>query len=51
MILEKFGRGIAQLEYESAIVSLMYIMHCTRLDIAFVVCKISRYICNPSTKY
>jgi hypothetical protein len=36
-------RAIAQLEYASAIGSMMYVMHCTRLDIAFAVCRLSRY--------
>ena len=31
------GRPIAQLEYASAIGSLMYAMHCTRPDITFGV--------------
>ena len=32
---ENIGRAIAQLEYASAIGSMMYAMHCTRLDISF----------------
>ena len=27
----------------------MYVMHCTRLDIAFAVCKLSRFTGKPST--
>ncbi|KAG9454343.1 hypothetical protein H6P81_007247 [Aristolochia fimbriata] len=42
-----FGRAIAQLEYASVIGSLMYDMHCTRPDVAYVVCKLSRYTSNP----
>ncbi|KAJ9547539.1 hypothetical protein OSB04_020082 [Centaurea solstitialis] len=34
------GRAVAQLEYASAIGSMMYAMHCTRPDIAFVVSKV-----------
>lgn len=45
------GRSIAQLEYASAIGSLMYLMHCTRPDIAFAVCKLSRYTSNPSGEH
>ena len=29
----------------------MYVIHCTRPDIAFVVCKLSRFIGNPSTMH
>jgi hypothetical protein len=42
------GRAIAQLEYASAISSMMYAMHCTRPDIAFAVCRLSRYTSYPS---
>ena len=44
-------RAVAQLEYASAIGSLMYAMHCTRPDIAFSVCKLSRYTSNPSMEH
>jgi hypothetical protein len=40
---ENSGRAIAQLEYASEIGSMMYAMHCTRPDITFVVCILSRY--------
>jgi len=43
--------AVAQLEYASAIGSLMYAMHCTRPDISFAVCKLSRYTNNPSTEH
>lgn len=42
---------VAQIEYASAIRSLMYAMYCTRLDIAFVVCRLLRYTSNPSTDH
>lgn len=29
----------------------MYVMHYTRLDIAFAGCKLSRYTSNPSVKH
>lgn len=48
---ENSGRAIAQIEYASAIGSLMYAMHCTRPDIAFAVCKLSRYTHNPSAEH
>jgi hypothetical protein len=38
---------ISQLEYSQIIGSLMYIMNCTRLDIAYSVSKLSRYTSNP----
>ena len=36
---ENIGRAIAQLEYTSAIDSMMYAMHCTRPDISFSMGK------------
>ena len=41
------GDSIAQLKYSRIIGSLMYIMSCTRLDIGYVVSKLSRYTRNP----
>ena len=40
------GQGISQLEYLRIIGNLMYIMNCTRLDIAYAVSKLSRYTSN-----
>ncbi|GJT25703.1 retrovirus-related pol polyprotein from transposon TNT 1-94 [Tanacetum coccineum] len=45
------SRAVAQLEYASAIGSLMYAMHCTRPDIAFAVSKLSQYTSNPSLEH
>ena len=42
------GRAVAQLEYASAIGSLMYAAQCTRADISFAVGKLSRFTSNPS---
>ncbi|CAL1386945.1 unnamed protein product [Linum trigynum] len=42
------GRAVAQVEYSSAIGSLMYARGCTRPDIAFAVGKLSRFTSNPS---
>ncbi|KAH9725877.1 hypothetical protein KPL70_008036 [Citrus sinensis] len=50
-LLENSDRVVAQLEYASAIGSLMYAMHCTRPDIAFAVCKMSRFTSNPSVEH
>jgi len=47
-LIENTGRSIVQIEYASVIGSLIYVMHCTRLDIAFIVCKLSRYTSNLS---
>ncbi|GJX35908.1 putative ribonuclease H-like domain-containing protein [Tanacetum coccineum] len=47
-LVENNGRVVAQIEYVSAIGCLMYATHCTRPDIAYVVCKLSRYTSNPS---
>ena len=38
---------ISQIEYARVIESLMYLMNCTRLDIAFTTSRFSRYMCNP----
>lgn len=45
------GRAVAQLEYASAIGCLMYLMQCTRPDIAFSVGKMSRYTSNPNGEH
>jgi hypothetical protein len=45
------GRAVAQLEYASAIGSMMYATHCTRPDIAFAVSKLSQYTVNPGVEH
>jgi hypothetical protein len=50
-LIENSGSVVAQLEYASAIGSLMYAMHDTRPDISFTVCKLSRYTNNPSMEH
>ena len=50
-LVENTGRAVAQLEFASAIGSMMYAMHCTRPDIAFAVNRLSRYTSNPSAEY
>ena len=45
------GRAMAQREYASAIGCLMYLMQCTRPDVAFAVSKLSRFTSNPSVEH
>ncbi|GJR40662.1 hypothetical protein Tco_1216346 [Tanacetum coccineum] len=45
------GQALSQLEYSRMIGYLMYVMTCTRPDIAFVVGKLSRYTSNLSTQH
>ncbi|GJT81330.1 zinc finger, CCHC-type containing protein [Tanacetum coccineum] len=47
-LVENNGRVVAQIEYASAIGSLMYVTHCTRPDIAYDVCKLLIYTSNLS---
>ena len=43
--------GISQVEYYRVIESLMYLMSCTRPDIAYTVSRLSRYTSNPSADH
>ncbi|GJS57068.1 zinc finger, CCHC-type containing protein [Tanacetum coccineum] len=45
------GRTVSQLEYYRVIGCLMYVMTCTRPDIAFAVGKLIMYTSNPSTQH
>ena len=45
------GDCVSKLHYSRAIGCLMYIMSCTRPDIAYAVSKLSRYTSNPSSKH
>ena len=45
------GKCLSQQEYAQAIASLMYVMNCTRPDIAYVVIKLSRYTSNPGSDH
>ncbi|GKA25484.1 zinc finger, CCHC-type containing protein [Tanacetum coccineum] len=44
-------QAISQLEYSRVIGCMMYVMTCTRPDIAFAVGKLSRYTSNPGTQH
>ena len=43
--------SVSQVEYSRIIGSLMYLMSCTRPDIAYAVSKLSRYTSNPGAKH
>ena len=43
--------SISQLEYAQIIGSLMYLINCTRPDIAYAVSKLSRYTKNPGVEH
>ena len=45
------GESVAQVEYFRVIGSLMYLMSCTRPDIAYAVNKPSRYTSNPGAMH
>ncbi|KAL0366308.1 UNVERIFIED_CONTAM: Retrovirus-related Pol polyprotein from transposon TNT 1-94 [Sesamum radiatum] len=45
------GESEGQIEYSRIIGSLMYIMNCTRPDIAYAVNKLSRFTSNPSKNH
>ena len=45
------GEGVSQLEYSRIIGSLMYLMSCTRPDIAYAVSRLSRYTSNPGDNH
>ncbi|GKD82337.1 hypothetical protein Tco_1349176, partial [Tanacetum coccineum] len=46
-LMSNNGQAVSQLEYSRVIGCLMYVMTCTRLDIAYAVGKLSRYTSNP----
>nr|GEW17692.1 zinc finger, CCHC-type [Tanacetum cinerariifolium] len=45
------GPAVSQLEYSRVIGCLMYVVTCTRPDIAFVMGKLSRYTSNPGAQH
>jgi hypothetical protein len=50
-LMSNTGKAVSQLEYSRVIGCLMYVMTCTRPDIAFAVGKLSRYTSNPSAQH
>ena len=46
--VKNIGNPISQLEYAKVIGCLMYVMTCTRPDIAYAVGRMSRYTSNPN---
>ena len=45
------GESVSQVEYSRVIGSLMYLMSCTRLDIAYAINKLSRYTSNSGAMH
>ena len=45
------AESISQVEYSRVIGSLMYLVSCTRLYIAYAINKLSRYTSNPRAKH
>ena len=45
------GESVFQVEYSRVIGNLMYLMSCTRPDIAYLVSKLSSYPSNPRAKH
>ena len=43
--------SVSQIEYAKIIGSVMFLMNYTRLDIAYVVSRLSRYTKNPSSEH
>ena len=45
------GESQSQLDYASVLGSLMYVMNCTRPDIACAISKLSQYTSNPNQSH
>ncbi|KAK8704498.1 hypothetical protein V6N13_048120 [Hibiscus sabdariffa] len=45
------GSSVSQIEYAKIIGGLMFLMNCTRPDIAYAVSRLSRYTHNPSNEH
>ncbi|KAJ9566473.1 hypothetical protein OSB04_002439 [Centaurea solstitialis] len=50
-VLRNRGDSVAQVEYSRIIGSLMYLMSCTRPDLAYAVSRKSRYTSNSSVEH
>ena len=50
-LVKNGGDSVLQNKYAQIIGSLMFLTNCTRLDIAYVVSRLSRYTHNPSIEY
>nr|GEX10995.1 zinc finger, CCHC-type [Tanacetum cinerariifolium] len=50
-LMSNNGQVVSQLEHSRVIGCLMYVMTCTRPDIAFAVSKLSGYTSNPATQH
>ena len=49
-LLKNKGDAVSQLKYSQIIGSLMYLMNCTRPNIAYAISKLSRYTSNPQRR-
>ena len=50
-LMKNRGDLVGQAEYAHIIESLMHLMNFSRLDIAYEVCKLSRYTHNPNNDH
>ncbi|XP_075666807.1 secreted RxLR effector protein 161-like [Castanea sativa] len=50
-LVKNHGDSVSQDKYAQIIGSLMFLTNCTRLDITYVVGRLSRYIHNPSIEH
>ena len=50
-LMKNQGDPMSQAQYAQIIGSLMYLMNFSRLDIAYAVCRLSRYIHNPNNDH
>ncbi|XP_074289293.1 secreted RxLR effector protein 161-like [Silene latifolia] len=50
-LCKNLGDSVSQEEYAKIIGSVMFLMNCTRPDIAYAVSRLSRYTHNPSAEH
>ena len=48
---KNLGKSVSQEEYAKVLGSVMFLMNCTRPDIAYAVSRLSRYTHNPSSEH